>query len=103
MRNKAINVLLEMGMPANIKGFEYIADAMEFLHENNGLSTGELYRKIAEKNSDMVARVERSIRHAFTSVFKNGNKELVKKYLSFINRTNGNLLRVLYLRLSQEE
>ena len=29
MRSKAINVLIEMGVPADIKGFQYIVDAME--------------------------------------------------------------------------
>ncbi|EOS74219.1 hypothetical protein C817_04764 [Dorea sp. 5-2] len=28
MKNKAMNALVEMGMPANIKGFRYIAEAM---------------------------------------------------------------------------
>lgn len=28
MKNKAINALIEMGLPADIKGFHYIVDAM---------------------------------------------------------------------------
>ena len=28
MKNRAINALIEMGMPADTKGFEYIVDMM---------------------------------------------------------------------------
>lgn len=31
MRNKAIDALLELGIPANTKGFQYITDAMELI------------------------------------------------------------------------
>lgn len=34
MKNKAINALIEMGMPANVKGFHYIAEAMALLEED---------------------------------------------------------------------
>ena len=30
MRDKTIDVLLQMGVPASIKGFTYICDAIEF-------------------------------------------------------------------------
>ena len=45
MRNKAINALLELGIPANTKGFLYITDAMEAIDENEGLQykTYQLY------------------------------------------------------------
>lgn len=51
MRNKAINALLELGIPANTKGFLYITDAMEAIDENEGLQykTYQLYEEIAKK------------------------------------------------------
>ena len=50
MRNKAINALLELGIPANTKGFLYITDAMEAIDENEGLQykTYQLYEEIAK-------------------------------------------------------
>lgn len=67
MKNRAINALVEMGMPADIKGFQYIVDAM-CLFEEKEWRTGKttvLYYKIGEINGVKPQNVERSIRHAF--------------------------------------
>lgn len=104
MKNKAINALLEMGMPADIKGFHYIVDAM-CLFENTEWRSGKitgLYAKLAEINDTTPSRTERAIRHAFSLVIEKGPLEAVEKYLTLQNTTNGNLLHVLYLRLAQE-
>lgn len=42
------------------------------------------------------------MRHAFETVLSNGDPEIVKKYLTYQNTTNGNLLAVFYIRLLQE-
>lgn len=105
MKNKTINALITLGVPADVKGFKYIVDAIEILDnpESNAIKQGKLYEKVAEINGDTVSRVERSMRHAFTCAFRYGNEEVIEKYLSTANKTNGNLLRVLYIRLKQEE
>lgn len=46
MKNKTINALLEMGMPADIKGFHYIVDAM-CLFEHEGWMR-EDYRSLSK-------------------------------------------------------
>lgn len=105
MKNKAINALIEMGMPANTKGFRYIVDAM-VLFENEAIRIGKttsLYREIGTRNNATVAQVERAIRHAFSVVLTRGDLAIVEKYLTLQNTTNGNLLHVLYLRLSKED
>lgn len=69
-RAKIEDVLLAMGAPAGIKGFNYIADAIEIFDErgtNIGI-TKELYPAVAEKNNTTSSRVERAIRHAFERV-----------------------------------
>lgn len=106
MRNRAINALIEMGVSADTKGFYYIVDAMCMLAENESYvrgNTGALYECIAKKNSASYSRVERAIRHAFQSILTDGNTFMVDKYLSRSNTATGNLLRVLYIRLTQEE
>lgn len=105
MRNKAINALLEMGMPANLKGFDYIVDAMCLFEQDDEWRTGKtttLYWKIGQMRKTTPARVERAMRHAFQTVLTTGNISAVNKYLTFQNMTNSNLLAVLYIRLSQE-
>ena len=105
MKKKAINALLEMGMPADINGFNYIVDAMILLDKEEwreGKIT-VLYQKIAKDNKMTSSRVERCIRHAFSVVLREGNMNAVQKWLTFSHPTNGNLLKTLYLRLSLEE
>ncbi len=106
MKNRAINALIEMGMPANVKGFHYIVEIMVMSQEDESLifdKTSSLYEKLAEKNNSTASQVERAIRTAFGTVLAKGNMHAVEKYLSNHNTTNGNLLSVLYLRLTQEE
>lgn len=105
MKNRAINALIEMGMPANIKGFDYIVDAMCLFDENDSWRTGkttDLYLKLGQMNQATPSRVERAIRHAFQTVLIKGNLKVVEKYLTFHNAVNSNLLAVFYIKLSQE-
>ncbi len=106
MRNKAIDALLELGIPANTKGFQYITDAMELIAENKELQyqTYRLYEEVARLHEGATARrVERAIRHAFSEVTAYKNTEAVEKWLSVSGRmSNGNLLAILYMRLSRE-
>ena len=105
MKNKAVNALIEMGMPADIKGFYYIVDAM-VLFENKKwreAQTTALYHQIAKQNDTTASRVERAMRHAFQKVTTKGDLEVVNKYLFLISPTNGNLLHTFYLKLTQEE
>lgn len=106
MRNKAINALLEMGMPVGNKGFLFIVEAM-CLFENEEYRNGKimvLYHKIGKMHNTTTTRVERAaIRYAFKNILEKGNLKAVNKYLSFDQTTNGNLLHMLYFRLTQEE
>lgn len=105
MKNKAVNALLEMGMPANVKGFQYIAEAMEFIEKEGTQQWGwmtALYWRLSEKYDDTPSRVERAIRHAFSIVLTSGYLDAVEKYLTLQKTTNGNLLATFFLRLSQE-
>ena len=82
MRNKAINALLELGIPANTKGFLYITDAMEAIDENKGLQykTYQLYEEIAKKYEGVTAsKVERAIRHAFSEATAYKNVEPIQR------------------------
>lgn len=105
MKNRTVNALLSMGMPADIKGFGYIVEAMILFEEEDWREgkTTALYYGIAKRKKTTPPRVERAIRHAFGEMLKNGNKKEIEKYFSFCKPTNGNLLHVLYLRLTQEE
>lgn len=106
MKQKTINALLDMGMPANIKGFDYIVDTMILFESDDNYYHGKvmnIYGKVAKQNNTTASCVERAIRHAFSIVLTKGNSQEVSKYLTENNTTNSNLLHVLYLRLTQNE
>lgn len=104
-RAKIEDVLLAMGIPAGIKGFNYIADAIEIFNER-GTSIGitkELYPAIAKKNATTPQRVERGIRHALEVVRSyKGNPEVVNHYIGMDNCENSSSLKTLYIRIKQE-
>lgn len=103
---KIEDVLLAMGVSAGIKGFTYIADAMQIFDERgtNISITKELYPAIAEKNGTTPSRVERAIRHTFGIVrSRKGNPEVVEKYIGFTNCNNSSSLKQLYMMMKREE
>lgn len=104
-REKIENVLFEMGVPAGINGFEYIADAIEYMdeHGEHVSVTKELYPAIAKKRNTVATRVERCIRHAFDTVRDDkGDYDLVEKYIGYMNCTNSSSLVMLYKRIKQD-
>lgn len=104
MRNKAINVLLDMGIPAGLRGLQIIADVME-LFEKDDVRDGNitaLYALLAKRYNTSPTSVERNIRTAFEALRKRGNDNVVSKYLNFNSPTNSNLLHTLYWRLTME-
>lgn len=105
-RAKIEDTLLAMGVPAGIKGFNYIADAIQIFDERGtdiGI-TKELYPTIAKKNNTTLSRTERAIRHAFEVARSHkGNPEVVEKYIGFKNCNNSNSLKQLYMMLKREE
>lgn len=104
-RVKIEDTLLEMGIPAGIKGFDYIADAVEIFDERgtNISITKELYPAVAEKNNTTPPRTERAIRRAFERVRSyRGNPEVINHYIGMDNCENSSSLKTLYIRIKQE-
>lgn len=104
-RAKIEDVLLKMGVPAGIKGFAYIADAVEYIDEHGtDISvTKWLYPDIAKMRNTTASRVERAIRHAFEVARScKGDYEVVEKYIGFMNCTNFSSLVRLHMKLKQE-
>lgn len=63
------NILLQLGVPANIKGYSYLREAIIVKAKNPKIDmpvTKVLYPNIAKKYDTSEVRVERAIRHAIT-------------------------------------
>ena len=105
MRNRIINALIELGLPANVKGFKYIVEIISKYAEDESLMSGKLevlYYMLGKKEEASPQMVERNIRTSFGIIYKEGDQEAVKKCSPFQIRTNGSAA-TLYLRLKQEE
>lgn len=99
------DVLLKLGIPANIKGFKYITDAVMLLDEKEWRNPKytALYYTIGKLNGSTATRTERAIRHAF-SVARSckGDYELVEHYIGFINCENSSSIASLYRTIKYE-
>lgn len=75
-------VLHEIGVPANIRGYLYLRDAITLAVKNFellGAMTKELYPMVAERHDTTPSRVERSIRHAIEVAWARGNLEAMTR------------------------
>lgn len=80
------NVIHQMGIPAHIKGYQYLRDAIIMVMYDLdllGAITKELYPSIAEKYETTPSRVERSIRHAIELAWNRGNVDLINNYFGY--------------------
>lgn len=74
------NIIHEIGIPAHIKGYHYLRDAIIMVVNRVELLsaiTKELYPSIAAKYRTTPSRVERAIRHAIEVAWNRGNLDLI--------------------------
>lgn len=76
------NILLEIGIPAHIKGYQYIREGimMAFCDQNMlHYITKFLYPSIAKKYHTTSSSVERTIRHAIEVAWRRGNIDTLEE------------------------
>ncbi len=81
-----IDILHEVGVPAHIKGYMYLREAiMMVFHDVELLSsiTKALYPEIAIKFNTTSSRVERAIRHAIEIAWTRGNVDTISDIFSY--------------------
>ncbi len=80
------NMIHEIGVPAHIKGYQYLRDAIIMVVEDMDLIsavTKELYPAIAKKNDTTPSRVERAIRHAIEVAWNRGRIETINNLFGY--------------------
>jgi two-component system response regulator (stage 0 sporulation protein A) len=86
-------IIHEIGIPAHIKGYLYLRDAISMVVkeiELLGSVTKVLYPRIAEKYETTPSRVERAIRHAIEVAWARNNIDTIKKFFGYtINTEKG--------------
>ncbi|AYC29534.1 sporulation transcription factor Spo0A [Paenisporosarcina cavernae] len=79
-------VIKEIGVPAHIKGYSYLREAIHMVYvdiELLGSVTKVLYPDIASKFNTTPSRVERAIRHAIEVAWNRGNYESISKMFGY--------------------
>lgn len=69
MAKKIEDILLEIGITPNLKGFSYICEAVEYVLLRNDYTTNGIYENIAKKHEYAnYQSIERGIRYAISKV-----------------------------------
>ena len=80
------NVIHEVGVPAHIKGYQYLREAIMMVVDDIEVInqiTKTLYPRIADKYRTTPSRVERAIRHAIEVAWGRGQQEAVENIFGY--------------------
>ena len=80
------NLIHEVGVPAHIKGYQYLREAIIMVVKDIDVInqiTKSLYPQIASKYSTTPSRVERAIRHAIEVAWGRGDQAIVEKIFGY--------------------
>ena len=93
LESRVTNVLHEIGVPAHIRGYHYMREAiMMAVNDIDVLNyiTKELYPSIAKKCNTTPSRVERAIRHAIEVAWSRGKVDVIDNMFGYtINNHKG--------------
>ena len=80
------NIIHEIGVPAHIKGYQYLRDAIIMSVNDNdmlGSITKRLYPTIAKNHKTTSSRVERAIRHAIEVAWSRGKMDTIEELFGY--------------------
>lgn len=80
------NIIHEIGVPAHIKGYLYLREAIQMVVNDVELLsavTKELYPSIAKKYNTTPSRVERAIRHAIEVAWSRGQVDTINRIFGY--------------------
>lgn len=86
LETEITNIIHEIGVPAHIKGYMYLREAITMVVNDMELLsavTKELYPSIARKYNTTASRVERAIRHAIEVAWGRGQVETINKLFGY--------------------
>ena len=101
---KISNIFITVGIPAHIKGYQFLREAIKMAIENPEIInsiTKQLYPSIAERFETTASKVERAIRHAIEVAWNRGKIENInnlfgiKVYSSNEKPTNGEFIALV--------
>ena len=111
IESEITNIIHEIGVPAHIKGYQYLREAILMVVNNIELLsaiTKELYPGIATKFNTTPSRVERAIRHAIEVAWSRGRVDTINKLFGYTvhdkkgKPTNGEFIAMVADKLRLE-
>ena len=106
------NIFLSLGIPAHIKGYQFLREAVKLVLENPdsiNRITKELYPTIARRFGTSASKVERAIRHAIEVGWSRGRVESLNRAFGCRvatpedKPTNGEFIALIADKLALEE
>ena len=114
MESRVTAIIHEIGVPAHIKGYHYLREAILYCIDNieaiNAV-TKILYPEVAKRYNTTPSRVERAVRHAIEVAWDRGDLDTLQKYFGYTvsnikgKPTNSEFIAMISdrLRLQQKE
>ena len=86
MESRVTAIIHEIGVPAHIKGYHYLREAILYSIDNMeaiNAVTKILYPEVAKRYNTTPSRVERAVRHAIEVAWDRGDLDTLQKYFGF--------------------
>ncbi len=83
---RVTDIIHQIGVPAHIKGYQYLRDAILMAIEDEAIInavTKRLYPAVAKKHATTSSRVERAIRHAIEVAWDRGDVDVLNSYFGY--------------------
>ncbi|MGI6571784.1 MAG: sporulation transcription factor Spo0A [Caldicoprobacterales bacterium] len=111
LEERITNIFLAIGIPAHIKGYHFLREAIKMVVEDNDIInriTKELYPGISRKFNTTPSKVERAIRHSIDVAWSRGKVENINQLFGYVvydkndKPTNGEFIALVADKLSME-
>ena len=93
LSSQVTSIIHEIGVPAHIKGYQYLREAILIAVEDMDVInavTKVLYPEVARRYNTTPSRVERAIRHAIEVAWDRGDLETLQKFFGYtVSNTKG--------------
>ena len=112
LERRVTAIIHDIGVPAHIKGYQYLREAITLAVEDMEVInavTKVLYPAVAKKFGTTASRVERAIRHAIEVAWDRGDLETLQKYFGYTvsnakgKPTNSECIAMIADRISLEQ
>lgn len=91
IETQVTKIIHQIGVPAHIKGYQYLRTAILMTIEDNEIInsvTKVLYPSVAKKYETTTSRVERAIRHAIEVAWDRGDIDTLNSYFGYTIQNN---------------